>query len=541
MPPRSSGCYSCRKRKIRCDEGRPGCERCIKHGIPCPGYRSEKDGIEFEDQTALTVKRSNNDSHRRKGDKSKAAGSTANPQLQLVWQTANAYQVISALTLPQKFSSPALEQAKIWDTFLDVYMPKSTGIQSLHFTYLRLLSQLAPKQPALRDGLNTLALVQIGAVHKDERLLHTAVESYGKALSNLGKAVAKPSSINDDLVLAAASILMVCEFYDKIKSESSGWFGHVFGIQQMLHLRGPDSLQSDLSLQLFNNARHASIARSYLMRTADPYDTPAWRAVAARAPMKDWSMELFNYMAQVPGRLQKLDQLDVDGPFALSEVDDLLAECTALEASLRSWYKRYHASLSAHGIKPWTMVSVEDFPNFASVVTDRTLPTAHKYSSFWSCYVHSQYWVAMHYLRTNIMIARGVREALVGVVAYPDLVTEEELAGYCHDICRGFPSFVEPEAGTQGHIGLFVPLAVILTHFRSRENWKYASSSPTHSNEISADTSQMVHMGPKCQEQHFQQRSSTAQRPRSRPATADRPLAVDSIYIVLSCCSIQQQ
>ncbi|PYH86211.1 hypothetical protein BO82DRAFT_418590 [Aspergillus uvarum CBS 121591] len=34
----SAGCILCRKRKVKCDEGKPGCQRCITHGVPCPGY-----------------------------------------------------------------------------------------------------------------------------------------------------------------------------------------------------------------------------------------------------------------------------------------------------------------------------------------------------------------------------------------------------------------------------------------------------------------------------------------------------------------------
>ncbi|KAF3921329.1 hypothetical protein ABW21_db0209420 [Orbilia brochopaga] len=35
---RSKGCKTCRERKIKCDEGRPGCVRCQKIGKECPGY-----------------------------------------------------------------------------------------------------------------------------------------------------------------------------------------------------------------------------------------------------------------------------------------------------------------------------------------------------------------------------------------------------------------------------------------------------------------------------------------------------------------------
>ncbi|RMZ78692.1 hypothetical protein DV737_g3731, partial [Chaetothyriales sp. CBS 132003] len=34
----STGCATCRKRKIKCDEARPGCRRCAQIRKPCPGY-----------------------------------------------------------------------------------------------------------------------------------------------------------------------------------------------------------------------------------------------------------------------------------------------------------------------------------------------------------------------------------------------------------------------------------------------------------------------------------------------------------------------
>ncbi|CAK1368063.1 unnamed protein product [Cercospora beticola] len=58
MPARSAGCYQCRKRKIRCDLRRPGCDRCKTHGVACPGYREPMPGqITFADETGDVVRR----------------------------------------------------------------------------------------------------------------------------------------------------------------------------------------------------------------------------------------------------------------------------------------------------------------------------------------------------------------------------------------------------------------------------------------------------------------------------------------------------
>lgn len=35
-------CWGCRKRRVVCDLGRPGCAKCARIGIECPGYGKQK-------------------------------------------------------------------------------------------------------------------------------------------------------------------------------------------------------------------------------------------------------------------------------------------------------------------------------------------------------------------------------------------------------------------------------------------------------------------------------------------------------------------
>ncbi|EXJ78938.1 hypothetical protein A1O3_08438 [Capronia epimyces CBS 606.96] len=41
----STGCGLCRKRRVKCDEGRPGCRNCMRLNKPCPGYREPDYGL----------------------------------------------------------------------------------------------------------------------------------------------------------------------------------------------------------------------------------------------------------------------------------------------------------------------------------------------------------------------------------------------------------------------------------------------------------------------------------------------------------------
>jgi hypothetical protein len=405
-------------------------------------------------------------------------------------QDANrhAFQTWSVRLPPSILVSPAANQAQLYDKWLNIYTPVTCGTQGFHFDYLREAINMAESEPALRDGLNTLALVQVGHASNDEHLLAASVPSYGRALASLAYAVSKATSVRDNTVLAAASLLVVCEFYDKIKTQGMSWFGHVEGVQQLLLARGPDSLDTDLSLMLFCNARHASAARSFLLRKGDSYDTPAWRAAAWRAPMHDASIGLFDITIRVPRCLQRSDELDLNSPQALQNVRSLLNDCERLETELRNWQTSFHASLQTRGVKPYETVPIEHFQTFSRLVADRTLPTCHRFNDFMSGYLHSQFWVAMHYLRSTIKELREQRQNLdptFQTASYNPTststgsggggVTDEELNSYAFDLCRSIPHFVEPTSGTQGHIGVFLPLAVIMMHFKSRSNWKWCS------------------------------------------------------------------
>jgi len=487
MPVRSPGCFQCRKRKIRCDEGRPGCERCAKHGVPCPGYRREKGGLEFEDQTVITVRKAKKSYGEDvalvlKDSPSNSKSSTRSSTPKLINQNASRYAFQTwSLTLPPNILvSPAANRAQLYDKWLNIYTPVTAGSQGLYFDYLREAIDMAESEPALRDGLNTLALVQVGHAFNDEHLLAASVPSYGRALAGLAYAVSKATSVRDNTVLAAASLLVVCEFYDKIKTQGMSWFGHVEGVQQLLLARGPESLDTNLSLMLFHNARIASTARSFLLRKGDSYDTPAWRAAAFRTPIHDSSICLFDITVRVPRLLQRSDELDLTSTQALQDVRDLLHDCERLEAEMRNWQTSFHSSLRARGAEPYETVPIGNFRTFSSLVADRTLPTCHHFPNFMSGYLHSQFWIAMHYLRSTIKELREQRQDL-DISFQTDYssrgggVTDEELNGYAFDLCRSIPHFVEPTSGTQGHIGIFLPLAVIMMHFRSKQNWKWCS------------------------------------------------------------------
>lgn len=48
----SGACINCRERRIKCDEAKPGCVKCLKSGRTCAGYSQ---GFKLRDQTQKTI------------------------------------------------------------------------------------------------------------------------------------------------------------------------------------------------------------------------------------------------------------------------------------------------------------------------------------------------------------------------------------------------------------------------------------------------------------------------------------------------------
>ncbi|OAQ91750.1 N-terminal fungal transcription regulatory domain-containing protein [Purpureocillium lilacinum] len=52
----SQDCHLCRKRRVKCDLARPGCQRCVKYGVECPGYRDQAELV-FRNADPSTVRK----------------------------------------------------------------------------------------------------------------------------------------------------------------------------------------------------------------------------------------------------------------------------------------------------------------------------------------------------------------------------------------------------------------------------------------------------------------------------------------------------
>lgn len=479
MPLRSSGCYTCRKRKIRCDQGRPGCKRCVTHGVPCPGYRDDGPAQSpWRDQTLEVVAKALRQGNSR--GKVSAAEAAAHARVLYLGPGLMAdvsKQAIALLNpVPRDLFSPILQRKQLHGTFLDVYLPKSRSNDAPaldHNCFFQALLAKDSSEPALQQSLDALSLVALGSLRQDPRLLHQAVHSYGLALSSLAKALAKPETAGTDDTLAAATVMGSCSLYDEIGKTDNSWGKHVTGLQQLIAAKGPQNLNSTLALLLFSNTRHGALIWSLIKREAPYMALPAWRALAFSAPIQDSSTLLYDAALQIPGLLQKYDKLGGEIALSAENIREILTECAVIELQMRDWWVKWLFNTSMTGGTLYEERPIDEFPTFTAAVKDRTFATAYWFDNFPISYLASIYWMCFYQLRSTTQSLHAILREL-DKDWFPEpgtAVSEEELLTYIQNLCKTIPFFTEPVCSCTGHVGIFLPMRTAAIYFMRQSRW----------------------------------------------------------------------
>ncbi|KAI7222614.1 hypothetical protein KC333_g1060 [Hortaea werneckii] len=530
MPLRSTGCYTCRKRKIRCDETRPHCKKCATHGVSCPGYRDPDD--DFRDQTFITAQKAEIKYRTKATEKGKRGGIgdvkiiaeyDVQPKAGAIMRCNTSYRRTTSDSQNHPAAirdllSPAAVRTQLYSTFMTIYLPQRTS-RIDHFSFYELLASRRSSttsspgeegvETVLSSSLDALSLVTIGATSHNQTFLDQSVRAYCSALTRLRHTLTKPGALQNDDILAATNVLSQCALYEEIAQRAEGWTAHTAGCQQLIAARGgPGSLQSPLATLMFSSLRHSALCAGLIGRKAPLMARPEWRRKARETLVNgalqeglmgtgERSVEFYDAAIQVPGLLERYDDLVAGmggGSTTVMDLEGLLAECRSIEGKMRDCFWGWefeHAFLQ----EPWTYdlqqeeagggkhssffteEPIENFPTFCQVFPDKeTFPHAYAFPNFSIGYLASLYWMCLHFVRTTVQQTQKLRHDLDNTW-YPDPgeeVNEQELLELVFHLCKTFPFFCEPISGSTGHIGIFLPMRTAAIYFTQRGHWKFA-------------------------------------------------------------------
>ncbi|KAI1348862.1 hypothetical protein F5Y01DRAFT_291016 [Xylaria sp. FL0043] len=242
----STGCKRCRQRKVKCDEGRPSCRRCIIYGKPCPGY-SDQFHFRF-DKASSNHQGSSSSQERRREASHSPCQARAQPR------NASSHQAVmrTAGASSRPSIAPQLE-VSYDDVSLSYFVnrfvtPDENDNLPGHMSFLPSLFN--------HDGhglleLATLSVAQMAAFNqfRGDKFRIQSYQNYGRALRALRKTIETEDEVTDDRVLAA--VLLLCMFKD-IGEESWGDPAeHASGLYYLLEKRGMEQFCTSQGFELF--------------------------------------------------------------------------------------------------------------------------------------------------------------------------------------------------------------------------------------------------------------------------------------------------
>ncbi|KAK4139483.1 uncharacterized protein C8A04DRAFT_40697 [Dichotomopilus funicola] len=277
----STGCLRCRQRKVKCDETKPSCRRCMIYGKPCTGYTDQFQFRHRRNPAAGADGKSARGKKRREkqeGQEAQQGGGepqqhqfqheqlirlpqpqhhqTQLQQLSPISQSPQRQQSFSngihvVWPSPPRAPDPCYDTASLSYFISRFVTPNPEDGFPGHLSHL----------PALYDAHSsgggglleaaTLAVAQMAAYNRfgGNRFKMESYRHYGRAIKMLRDNIASEETATDDKVIT--SILLLCALKDISGELSTGNKGdHAAGLYYLIEKRGPEQITTGRGAEL---------------------------------------------------------------------------------------------------------------------------------------------------------------------------------------------------------------------------------------------------------------------------------------------------
>ncbi|KAF2144822.1 uncharacterized protein K452DRAFT_266962 [Aplosporella prunicola CBS 121167] len=257
----SKGCYSCRQRKIKCDQRQEGCSQCLRMGRQCPGYRNQLD-LAFENESEKIEGK-----FRAKASAKKRRANTVAPRERAPKDTTpmNTVSVVrkGATAVPPGTCTTT-------PTTSTALTPSIEELGSCFF-YSNFCSGVTfAKDPAQATGggmstceldehllvsMQAVGLASLSNFTKNPTLPQQATKKYLAAIGLINKALQSPQQAKKDSTLLAVMAMGIFEtVHGSDKQSLLAWKNHVSGAVALVKLRGHAQLNTLIGRRMFLQA-----------------------------------------------------------------------------------------------------------------------------------------------------------------------------------------------------------------------------------------------------------------------------------------------
>ncbi|KAF2120760.1 hypothetical protein BDV96DRAFT_641417 [Lophiotrema nucula] len=308
IPGKSKGCITCKKRRIKCDEAKPTCERCKKSGYVCAGYNTS---LHFVNTSTVPFQPKPNQS-------TAYVGETPVRVVPRIRTTEPVPPELSLVAFKQDVCISFLLHNFVWRTYGKGWLENAAGK----------LDKLS--EQAVRALSNSF----FGMHNRQEDIQLQGAMQYGKALSLLRPALSDPRKPGIENLLIPVLILIMHASYEQ---DTTAAVAHLRGLIMLLQVAGPYKFQKEPLLSAFGSAR-ASLTTSFLVARQRLFlEEQEWKVIPW--DLKPFSKTQQNYLVDilvdVPGLLQDATKLQGQGDQQVDE--ELLSRVKARLYALYHW------------------------------------------------------------------------------------------------------------------------------------------------------------------------------------------------------------
>ncbi|EPE34280.1 Zn2/Cys6 DNA-binding protein [Glarea lozoyensis ATCC 20868] len=298
--PKSKGCSTCTKRKIKCDLGRPSCLRCTDAKFSCPGYvkvhKFQDEGVRLRKTNILTENLENkwrrpttlSSLYYRTTANAQIRGMISNPAEKLGRQLRSTFQ----LSLPNGKSLCVFGFVKDVPSRLGYSKAVDLSVEAIYFAHRTLLRE-------------------------DVKCLEKGRISYGRALVELRRNLARRTEL-----LTSSN--------DEIP------FHHIGGASAILERHGVRCLEDVFTCKMLKSLKGIIVIEAITLQKKCFLDSPRWKKTAEIASDQPFD-SLFAILYKLPNILFSLRDRTHASELSSTMIDSTLNNATNLREEMTIW------------------------------------------------------------------------------------------------------------------------------------------------------------------------------------------------------------
>ncbi|RAH43058.1 Zn(II)2Cys6 transcription factor [Aspergillus brunneoviolaceus CBS 621.78] len=323
----STGCQTCRKRKIKCDKLRPACTQCARSGWQCP---QDADSIHRMFIYCDLKRKATNKGTSSHTTTSRISSSNAK---QKISTTPQRKYLDLDLSIPMEVVQPL--HCRATEYYLANHVLRPTGAIRGYNEYLYTFSAKVLREPMVATSLSAVGLAAYSHKYQYPEILSEARYEYVRSLRFINSALSssQANAATDAIVISILLLVSYESHTAETRRTIPNRYAHVKGAATLLCLRGDESISSCPRRQLFHHLfacisvhciiLSVSIPRDLVrlhekaLECVDTTSNPAWR-------MSEMIIQVTEFRADIrSGRIQEPQSIIIAAQALDSELASL--------------------------------------------------------------------------------------------------------------------------------------------------------------------------------------------------------------------------